>query len=283
MLDLVLSEKWLGAPTRAPGSGALRVARIGAASVVIEARATSPLRWLTPRSHGGAAWVFASTYGGGLVDGDAVAIDAVIGCDARAMLSTQASTKIYRSVRGTSLTFRATVEPGGTLVVLPDPTVCFAGSGHTQTQSVSLHQGASLVCLDWMTSGRRARGERWAFRDYRSRLSIDYAGQLICFDAMTLSSAEMPLADRFGRFDVFATLAIVGAPLTQQWTQAIQIVTERPPARQADRLVTAAPIGDVGALIRAAGRSVEDVGHALRRLLAFLPRVLGDDPWARKW
>ena len=283
MLDLALSERRLGAPTRAPGSGALRIARVGSTSVVTVAQATSPLRWLTPRNHGGAAWVFASTYGGGLVDGDAVSIEVAIGRDACAMLSTQASTKIYRSARGTSLVLRAGVEPGALLVVLPDPNVCFAGSSYTQTQCFSLAEGASLVYLDWMTSGRRARGERWAFHGYRSRLSIDYAGQLICHDAVTLSSTDMPLSDRFGRFDVWATLAIVGERLRDDWTQALEMIANRPLAPQADRLMAGAPIGDVGTLIRVAGRSAEDVGHAVRQLLTFLPRLLGDNPWARKW
>jgi len=281
--DLALSERWLGAPTRAPGSGTLRIARVGQASVVTGARATSPLRWLTPRSHGGAAWVFASTFGGGLVDGDAVAIDVAVERDACAMLSTQASTKIYRSTRGTSLTLHARVEPGATLVLLPDPNVCFAGSSYTQTQRLSLEDGASLVGLDWMTSGRRARGERWAFRDYRSRLSVVHAGELICHDAVTLSPVDMPLAERFGRFDVWATLAIVGQPLREDWTRALQAIAARPLVPRADRFVTGAPLRDVGVLIRVAGRSVEDVGRTLRQLLTFLPRVLGDNPWARKW
>jgi len=261
----------------------LRIARVGSTSVVTEARATSPLRWLTPRSHGGAAWVFASTYGGGLVDGDAVVIDVTVERGGRAMLSTQASTKIYRSGKGTSLTVRASVERAATLVVLPDPNVCFAGSSYAQTQRFSLEQGASLVCLDWMTSGRRARGERWAFRDYRSRLSIESAGQVICHDAVTLSAADMPLADRFGRFDVWATLAIVGEHLRDEWTQALQLIDRRPLVSKADRLMAGAALGDAGILARVAGRSVEDVGHAIRELLTFLPRVLGDNPWARKW
>ena len=283
MLDLAPSERWLDAPARALGSGRLRVARVGSTSVVTEARATSPLKWLTPRSHGGAAWVFASTYGGGLVDGDAVMIEAAIERHACAMLSTQASTKIYRSARGTSLVLRAGVESGATLVVLPDPNVCFAGSSYSQTQHFSLVEGASLVYLDWMTSGRRARGERWAFRDYRSRLSIDHAGQLICHDAVTLSSTDMPLSERFGHFDVWATVAIVGERLRDDWTQALEMIAGRPLVPRADCLVAGAALGDVGVLARVAGRSVEDVGHAVQRILTFVPRLLGDNPWARKW
>ena len=56
----------------------------------------------------------------------------------------------------------------------------------------------------------------------------------------------------------------------------------RPVERGADTVMAVSPLAD-GALIRLAGRSVEDVGRTLRDCLDFLPSVLGDDPWTRKW
>ena len=32
--------------------------------------------------------------------------------------------------------------------------------------------GASAVIVDWLGAGRVAQGERWAFKDYRSRVEI---------------------------------------------------------------------------------------------------------------
>ena len=48
-------------------------------------------------------------------------------------------------------------------------------------------------------------------------------------------------------------------------------------------LVACAPVGPGGCVVRIAGRTVEDVDHTLRDLLGFVPRLLGDSPWARKW
>ena len=56
--------------TDSPGTGLLDVVRVDRRSVVRRAYATSPLRLLTPKNHGSAAWVYASSYGGGLVGGD---------------------------------------------------------------------------------------------------------------------------------------------------------------------------------------------------------------------
>jgi hypothetical protein len=38
-----------------------------------------------------------------------------------------------------------------------------------------------------------------------------------------------------------------------------------------------------GVVFRAAGESVEAVGHELHRHLRPLAELLGDDPWERKW
>ena len=63
--------------------------------------------------------MFAATFGGGLVDGDAIALRAHLHEGAEALLGTQASTKVYKGRCGQSLT--ATVADGGRRVVVPPP------------------------------------------------------------------------------------------------------------------------------------------------------------------
>lgn len=267
----------------ASGTGELRVTRAGATSVVSCARATSPLKLLTPRNHGHAAWVFTSTYGGGLVDGDALALEVTIDDGASALVSSQASTKVYRSPAGVTSALRARVGAGAMLAVVPDPVVCFAGSRYRQTQRFDLAADAGLVCLDWMTSGRRARGERWAFDEYRTSLAIRVGDERICHDAVTLSSSDGALADRFDRFDVLATVAIVGPPFRETCERVIAGHGQRAVERRSDLVLSVSPLIQMGAIVRLAGRSVEDVGGAIRGVLGFLPPHLGDDPWTRKW
>ena len=79
--------------------------------VVREAYAESPLRLLTPRNHGSSAWAYTSTLGGGFVDGDRVRLRIAVGEGARAFVSTQGPTRIYRSPRGCE-SETAAVKPG---------------------------------------------------------------------------------------------------------------------------------------------------------------------------
>ena len=266
-----------------PGQGRVDVIRRGARSVVTRAAATSPLRLLTPGNHGPAAWIYAATYGGGLVDGDALRMDLSIGAGATAMLSTQASTKVYRSPRGTSSEIDATVASGGLLALLPDPVVCFAASRYRQAQRVHLEDAAALVLVDWLSSGRRAAGERWKFDRYDSRLEVRRNGRLALLDATALDADSGSLIERAGRFNVLCTVVLIGPAVRSHAARAVSAVSAVPVEKRAAILAGASPLGDDGCIVRIAGIAFEDVAALVRRHLDFVPTLLGDDPWARKW
>ena len=266
-----------------PGTGILDIAWVDRRSVVRRAYATSPLRWLTPRNHGPAAWVYASSYGGGLVGGDNLCLTISIGAGASAFVSSQASAKVYRSRDRSSAKIEATVSAGGHLVLWPDPVVCYAGSTFRQLQCVDLRDDGALVLVETMTSGRRASGERWQFVEYANRITVRQDGRVVLFDATRLSSTEGNLGARLGRFDVLCTVVIVGRRFLENVRAITESIGSCPIERRADLLLSAAPIGDTGCLLRVVGRSTEQVTGVVRSYLSFLSRLLGDDPWTRTW
>lgn len=267
----------------APGRGILDIERVDRRSVVCRAYATSPLRWLTPRNHGRAAWVYASSHGGGLVGGDALRLTINIGAGASAFVSSQASTKVYRSRVRSSAELEATVASGGHLVLWPDPVVCYAGSTFRQSQSVELRDDGSLILVDTMTSGRRASGERWQFAEYASSITVRQDGRVVLFDSTRLSGVEGDLAGRLGRFDVLCSVVIAGPRFRENVRAITGSIGSRPIERRADLLVSAAPLAHDGCLLRVVGRCTEQVTGVVRSYLSFLSYLLGDDPWTRKW
>jgi urease accessory protein len=267
----------------AAGTGFLRVVKRGRRSVVCRAFAASPLKLLTPGNHGAAAWVYSASYGGGLVGGDAVRLAVDVGPGAMALLSTQSSTKAYRSDRGTSTHLDAIVGDGGLLVVAPDPIVCFAGSSYRQAQHVDLSGTGALVLVDWLSSGRRAAGERWAFDRYSSRTTVRVDGRLTFYDGLLLDSTAGDVSKRMGRFDVLATVLIAGASLSAAADAVMTEAKAIPVVRCPDVLASASRTSGHGVVLRIAGRSVEQVGRIVREHLRFVTARLGDDPWSRKW
>jgi urease accessory protein len=203
--------------------------------------------------------------------------------DARALLTTQASTKVYRSLQSASQTVSATVDRRGLLVVLPDPIVCFSDADFTQTQRYVLRGEASLVVLDWMTSGRHEAGERWAFSRYQARLTILRDDREILRDAVVLERDPDPVVERMGRFEVFLTAVLTGPLVAESAASILTRTNLRSIIKHDDLILSALPLRDGGTLVRMAGVSVEQVGRVLRDDFAFLLPLLGDDPWSRKW
>jgi len=261
----------------------MRFSRSGVRTILDRSYATSPVKLFTTRNHAGACWVYAATLGGGFVGGDAVRMTLDVGAGASALLTTQASTKVYRSLKPASQQISAAVHGDGLLAVVPDPIVCFAGADFSQDQRYDLAGDANLVALDWITSGRHAAGERWAFARYASRIQITRDGKRILYDGLTLQQETDTVAERMGRFDVWANCVITGPRVTDAAAAILDRIAHLPVHTRADMIESACPLAGGGVLLRMAGSHVEQVGRHLKSRLQFLQEFLGDDPWSRKW
>lgn len=264
------------------GQAALKVEIVHGLSSVTSAAASSPMKLLTPVARGKSAWAFTSSFGGGLVAGDQTQLDLSVGPGARCFLGTQASTKVYRNpaARPCSHTTKANLAAGSLLVFAPEPVQAFAEAYYTQRQEFHLAAGAGLVLADWFTSGRAARGERWAFARLESRNEIFIDGECAVLDPLLLSSTEVP--KRMGRFNCLATLVLIGAPAKSAAESVLHEVAARPVERGAGQVCSVSPVRD-GILLRIAGTEVQAVRQELQQHLGFAGELLGDDPWARKW
>jgi urease accessory protein len=280
----------LGGEGVAAGSGSASVVftKVGARTVTSSLLARSPLRLLTPKNHGPGAWLFTSSYGGGLVDGDELRLRIRLERGATAMVGTQAQTKVYRGASAQHVD--AHVDRDATLVCLPDPVVCYAGASYVQNAHIRLEAGASLVWLEAMTCGRSARRERWAFDRYASRTEIARAGVMVARDAVLLDARHGPLIARLGRFDALATVIALGPAAARVAARLLAMAPgiararddARSPVRLPDVVVAPSPRED-GAVARFCATSVPLLSEALHDALRDVAPLLGDDPFSRKW
>ena len=267
----------------APGQGALTFSSVAGRTVVRRAWSTSPLKVLNPQNHGSAAWVYLASYGGGLVGGDSLHLEIDVEARAMAVISTQASTKVYRSPRGASQHLRASVADDALLVLAPDPVVCFAASSYTQEQEIHLAPRAALVLIDWLSAGRVASGERWQLDAYTTRTRIWCGDRRLLHESLRLTPREGALGDRMRRFNTLLFAVVAGVALAPHASAILQDISAMPLQTRSDLLISASPVGDTAILLRMAGVSTEAVAQALRRTLNFLSPLLGDNLWARKW
>lgn len=269
-----------------PAKARLEVDVVAGRSAATAVCASNPMKLLVPRSRGASVWACVGSFGGGFVAGDETSLDVRLGVNAHCFLTTQASTKVYRNpnLRPCSHRLRANLADGSCLVLAPDPIQAFAGSTYSQRQEFHLHSGAGLVMLDWLCSGRTARGERWAFTRLQSSNELWMDGERILIDSLLLDPADGPLGQshRLGRFNCLAVIIVIGSALAERAARLLAEVAGEPVLHLAPFVMAASPLRD-GVLLRMAGERVEDVSREIRRRLGFVSEILEDEPWARKW
>ncbi|KAF8038291.1 hypothetical protein BT93_B0978 [Corymbia citriodora subsp. variegata] len=83
-------------------TGKIVMEKVGGKSTVTKSFSKYPLKFIIPRKVGpswvDAVWIYALTYGGGIVSGDAISCKLEIGDGCTAVLTTQSSTKVYKSL-----------------------------------------------------------------------------------------------------------------------------------------------------------------------------------------
>lgn len=243
---------------------------------------------LTPRPRGPSVWAYTSNLGGGMVAGDTSRIDLTIDPGALCYLGTQASSKIYRNPLNRACVHRlnATVAAGATLVFAPDAVQCFADAVYDQHQTFHLAPDANLVLVDWISAGRLARGERWVFKRYTSRNEVYVENRPVVIDAIDLDSSaclnHKITHFQTGRFNCLGFVLVLGPELTEHSKEILGKVSALPIEPGADLQCAASPVRS-GVILRLAGLSTEQVGHAIYEHLKFVKGLLHEDPWARKW
>ncbi|KAF8213173.1 UreD urease accessory protein-domain-containing protein [Mycena galopus ATCC 62051] len=212
------------------GRGRISLEVHGDQAVFSELSSTYPLKLLSPRTHR-VGLVYLITYGGGLVSGDQVSLSVEVGSRANLVLLSQGSTKVFKFRPGqraasidatpqvTTQRMDATVASCGGLFLLPDPVTCFEKASYNQIQTFRLAPDASLAVLDWVTSGRKSRGEEWVFSRYYSVNEIVVDGRRVAKDVMLLENENesdaatltaRTLASRLDPYGCYATLLLYG-------------------------------------------------------------------------
>lgn len=167
---------------------------------------------------------FLLTYGGGLVGGDQISLKVDLQDATRLVLLTQGSTKIFKSPSRTVVSKQnldVRIGVAAALCYLPDPTQPFAESVYEQKQNFYVDPGgkSSLLMLDWVSEGRRARGESWNLWSWKGRNEVREfdersRGRLLLRDAVMLHEDELGttgLVDKSNNLGIFGTLIVYGA------------------------------------------------------------------------
>jgi urease accessory protein len=178
---------------------------------------------------------------GGLVPGDDLHVQVGVGPGARALVTTPAATKVYRTDgRRAAQRHLLWVASGASLEWLPQETILFDGALFEGETRIVLERGASFVGWDVQCLGRPAIGERFTFGTCRTRLEVHregvplYVDRAICEGGADVLSASYGLAGH----SALGTMLIAGAK--PEW---LGVVRELLPARSSSESMSATLLG----------------------------------------
>ena len=265
---------------------------------IIASKNIQPLKMLQPASSSSACHVVLSSYGGGLVAGDIIRLRVTGGAGTRLIVTTQASTRVFRSIDGAVAEQHTVGElaENALAVVFPDPVVPQAASRYRQTQVWQLHPTALLFLVDWFHSGRMDQGERFAFTSFHSELRVRVAGRLVVLDRFGFEPAENIAASpaNFAGYQTFFSVFLVGSPADARF-QALAGLLKRQkmpggdgPHFQLDNqagVVSVTQARENVWVLRAAAHSRMALQPLCDEMLAALAdrELLGYNPLARKY
>ena len=257
----------------------LDFARHGERTVLARRRHVGPLAVQRPfypdgpAGQGGACHVYLLHPPGGVVGGDALDIVVNAGAGSRALVTTPAAGKLYRSAGACArLSQRLRVDEGAQLEWLPQPTIPFAGVNARISTRVDLAPGGRFIGWEIVCLGRTDSGEHYAGQ-LGLALELWRDGAPLWLERARYDGDELLVAPHGLRgFPVSGTLLASPAPAADVLA-AIRVAMDA----HGTVLAGASSVDDVLAL-RVLGPQAEAVQRALVDAWALLRPALFDRP-----
>jgi urease accessory protein len=216
------------------------------------------------------AVVFIQSVGGGILQGDRLAIEISLGPGARAHVTTQSATKLYRMERNyATQRLDVKIARGAYLELMTDFIIPYEGARFYSEIDLAVASDATMIYSDAMAPGRVAFGESFAYELLHTRLRAHgLEGDLRFADTTILAprSTELGRPGMLGTHTDLGSLYVLTRDVpSPELAEAMRDSTEMLPG--IDACASTLPHGD-GAFTRVLGgssRAVQGAIHAAWR------------------
>lgn len=162
---------------------------------------------------------------GGIVGGDRLTFDIRLHPNSKALITTPAASKIYRTNGSEAYqSLQVEVAEGACLEWLPQETIVFNQALFRQTLRVNLAPTAQWIGWDIVRFGRSARGERFIEGTMRSHTEVWRGDRPIWIDRQWLEGSETSWASphALGGCSVVGSLAWIDQAVDSDWVDKVR-------------------------------------------------------------
>ena len=292
MLQSLIGSK-VNAPSpldRIGRDGILRLAfqRVEGQTVLTERRFTLPLQALepTPLDKDGSLFLMLLNPTGGLLGGDHLKTEIMLGPGAHVCLTTPSATKVYRTL-GPPAVQETVIRlgEGAVLEYLPEHVIPHPGSALHQSLTLEMAMGSRAIVLDAFAIGRLARGERWLFRELVDRITVTSGSRPLFLERIRLDPSIRILGGLGGMESCgYVTTVVLLADGFGTWESVVRSIEQRL-SEAPSVLGGVSQISRDGCIIRFLAASAHDMTRLSRDLWALARQLLLGLPAVelRKW
>ncbi|BFH14676.1 urease accessory protein UreD [Paenibacillus melissococcoides] len=147
-----------------------------------------------------------------------------LGEGASSLITTQSSTKIYRTPKEPVFQWtRIALEAGSYLEWLPDSVIAYRGSRYRQQTDIRMDRSGALILGEIVTPGWSPDGEHFSYDEIALKTMIEMDGAPVLFDHLRLRPGEQPIRG-LGRMDGHThvgSLFVIGALATRAFIEEL--------------------------------------------------------------
>ncbi|MGF6952071.1 urease accessory protein [Neobacillus sp. B4I6] len=213
-------------------TGYLRItgAKKGKKTILKESYSEGALKITRPvyLTGGGEAYFYVMNPGGGYIDGDSYQTVILLEEDAEVVVTTQSSTKIYKT--RTSPAFQEMdihLKSGSVLEYLPDPVIAYQHACFKQRTVIRMEQNSSLICTDIFTPGWAPDGTLFKYDLLQAKMEIYMEDKLILFDHVKLQpDNDLKGIGMMEGFSHFGTMIVIDHRINPSLVEELQEILD---------------------------------------------------------
>lgn len=213
--------------------------------------------------------------GGGYVEGEKYKYSVLVKNNARAIITTQAATKVYKCLneKAAIQETQLKIEGNGILEYITDNVILYKDAIYKQDNEVYLDKDSTLIYSDGITSGWSVTGEAFSYSRLQLRTKVYMDNVLVLLDNLLINPIEDDVTKLgyFEGYENFGTLLVINKKITNEIIDTLRLSLKN---LNLDINFGLSEIEVNGFVLRVLGHSTQNVDEAIKLCHNYVRKVL---------
>lgn len=213
--------------------------------------------------------------GGGYVEGEKYKYSVLVKNNARAIITTQAATKVYKCLneKAAIQETQLKIEGNGILEYITDNVILYKDALYKQDNEIYLDKDSTLIYSDGITSGWSVTGEAFSYSRLQLRTKVYMDNVLVLLDNLLINPIEDDVTKLgyFEGYENFGTLLVINKKITNEIIDTLRLSLKN---LNLDINFGISEIEVNGFVLRVLGHSTQKVDEAIKLCHNYVRKVL---------